>query len=237
MVGLLLAFLKSKVGGFITYVKQLSDVQSKENSTDSPHVPLSSSASCLKSLLSSSHFRAKDSDLNRFSFLSDKKTKKKNNWEVKRRHHPQNIHHITLLFAILSFVINTSNRGSSLKIACGYAKNILTAVLAVLAGKNRNLYLSHWLHPNRVDQQLFSKWRSKQAAGLLARPPPPCSWGQTVKICRRRPHAWDPVVPVNIWSLQQRTLWFFSCPLLYQTVASCLFFFFLILLCECLQGK
>lgn len=170
--------------------------------------------------------------------MSETKTTKKKNWEVKRRHHPQNIHHITLLFAIPSFVINTSKRGSSLKIARGYAKNILTAVPAVLAGKNRNLYLSHLLHPNRVDQQLFSKRRSKQDAGLLTRPPPPCSWGQTVKICRRRPHAWDPVVPVNIWSLRQRTLWFFSCPLLYQTVASCLFLKKMsILLRECLQGK
>lgn len=183
---------ESKVGGVITYVKQLSVVQSKENSTDSPHVPLSSSASCLKSLLSSSHFRVKDSDLNRFSLVSETKktkTKKIYNWEVKRRHHPQNIHHITLLFAMLSFVINTSKRGSSLKIARGYAKNILTAVPAVLAGKNRNLYLSHLLHPNRVDQQLFSKRRSKQDAGLLAQPRPPWSWGQTVKICRRRPRA------------------------------------------------
>lgn len=58
-------------------MKQLSDVQSKENSTDSPHVPLSSSASCLKSLLSSSHFRVKDSDLSRFSFVSETKKKKK----------------------------------------------------------------------------------------------------------------------------------------------------------------
>lgn len=71
---------ESKVGGVITYVKQLSVVQSKENSTDSPHVPLSSSASCLKSLLSSSHFRVKDSDLNRFSLVSEtKKNKNKKN--------------------------------------------------------------------------------------------------------------------------------------------------------------
>lgn len=76
VVGLVLVFLKKgRLGGAITYVKQLSDVQSKENSTDSPHVPSSSSASCLKSLLSSSHFRVKDSDLNRFSFVSETKKK------------------------------------------------------------------------------------------------------------------------------------------------------------------
>lgn len=129
------------------------------------------------------------------------------------------------------FVINTSERGSSLKIVCGYAKNILTAVPAVLAGKNRNLYLSHLLHPNRVDQQLFSKRRSKQNVGLFTQPPPPCSWRKTLKICCRRPHAWDPTVPINIWSPWQRTLFFFCLAPHYQTVASCLdfilFFYFI----------
>lgn len=67
---------------------------------------------------------------------------------------------------------NTSKSGSSLKIERGYAKNILTAVPAVLAGrgwKNRNLSLSHLLHSNRG---LFLKERSKKNAGLFTQPPP-----------------------------------------------------------------
>lgn len=66
VVRLVLEFFKNNLivslGEVITYVKQLSDVQSTENSTDLPHVPLSSSSSCLKPLLSSSRFGVKDSD-------------------------------------------------------------------------------------------------------------------------------------------------------------------------------
>lgn len=40
-----------RLGGVITYVKQLSDVQSTENSSELPHVPSSSSSSCRKPLL------------------------------------------------------------------------------------------------------------------------------------------------------------------------------------------
>lgn len=117
-------------------------------------------------------FQVKDPDLNGFSCnVGDTEGR------VKRRRHPQNIHCITLLFAILflkKMIIkkNTSKSGSSLKIERGYAKNILTAVPAVLAGrgwKNRNLSLSHLLHSNRG---LFLKERSKKNAGLFTQPPP-----------------------------------------------------------------
>lgn len=93
-------------------------------------------------------------------------------------------------------------------------------MLAVLAGrgwKNRNLSL-FLIYSTQTG--LFLKQRSKQNAGLFAQPPPPpCFWGQTVKICRRRPHAWCP----KTFDLFDKELFiFFSCRTLYQTVASCL---------------
>lgn len=110
----------SKVRGVITYVKQVSEFQSTEDSSELPHVPLSSSPSCRKPLLC---FLC--SDLNRFS-CSVGGT---NVWVKKGP--TLKIFTTSLCYLRHSFCKRKKKlpqkNGSDLKIERGYAKNILTA--------------------------------------------------------------------------------------------------------------